>query len=263
MGQIDIQRDLALVVLFVEIFLIGRLIVRGLARRYLFFVLYLASDAAWGVILMQIDYRTPAYATCYRMYLLMLAVLRIAVTAELFELICSHFRTIGNFRFGMAGVLVALSGLLSLVYFSPDLRVQHSWPQTMAVLIERYETVTLSVGLLLTRFTLHHFLLVRPPIRPNVTAHWALLTTYFGVAGAFTSVMLVFRGGKEIGVPLSMALLTADLMCLLGWISSLTTKGELVPPSWSEAGKARREEINQRVRELVERTRDELLNRGD
>lgn len=260
MLEISLERGLSIAVLIVEGILVGHFLRTRLAWRYPFFILYLVGDAVWGVILMQVDYRSPAYAFGYRAYLLTMAVLRIGAVAELFERICSHI-TLGNSRFWMALWLLVISGLLSLVYFSPDLKVQHTWPQTCAMLIERYETAILSISLVLMRWYIRY--IARPPIRPNVTAHWALLTTYLGAAAVASSAMLVMGGGRAVIIPLSVALLTADLLCLMAWIASMTKDGENAPPSWSEAGRARREEINRRARELGQGPWEQFLDGRD
>jgi hypothetical protein len=262
MNLLALQRGLWVAVLAAEVLLIGTLARRRLFSRYSFFVLYLAADVGWGATLIQIDFRSVAYAYAFRLYLLMICVLRLAAAAEIYERVCEHFRGIGSFRGYMAAVLLTLGVLLSLAFFSPALAPQWRFPQTLAMLFERYETTILCCGLILTRLALHHFLRVRPPIRPNVLRHWTLLAAYFGVGAVSSGAVLILGGGRLV-VPINLAMLLADLICMLTWARSLTIEGEIVPSDtpWSEEGLARRRAIADGVLDLVERTRDEFLNR--
>jgi hypothetical protein len=70
MHLIAIQRGLWAAGLFAEVLLLGTLLRRGLVRRYPFLFLYFAADLIWGLVLIQIDYRSLAYALGYRLYLI-------------------------------------------------------------------------------------------------------------------------------------------------------------------------------------------------
>src|SRR5260370_36262843 len=119
--MINIQRALWVASVAAQVLLIGALISRGLVRRFPFFTLYLVVDVLSSVLLMQIDYRTIAYAEAFRIYAFAIVVLRLAVALELFERICQYFRGMGTFRFLIAAAGIGLCGLFMLVTCRPDL----------------------------------------------------------------------------------------------------------------------------------------------
>jgi hypothetical protein len=264
MQPLAIQRGLWVAVLAAQVLLIGSLVQKKLARRYPFFILYLAADAVWGVTLMQVDFNTQAYAYGYRIYTIMACALQLGVAGELYERICEHYVGIGNFRLHMAGWMAAVMALLSFLTFRPDLAAQWGFPQTMAIWAERYELAVICGVLILTRLFLHNFMAARPPMRPNVLRHWTILVCYFGVIAAGFAAFLSVHNTPSAIYAINLTMLAGELACLLAWTRVLTPIGEAVPEAyqWSAAGLARRQAIANRVLELVERTRDELRNRS-
>lgn len=102
MHLMNLQRGLWVASLAAEGLLVTAVLFRGLARRYPLFLLFLCGDAAWGLTLLIGGYGTSRYGDLYRVYLLQTAVLKLAVSAELFERVAAHFEGIGKFRFWMA-----------------------------------------------------------------------------------------------------------------------------------------------------------------
>jgi len=260
MQLIGVQRGMWVAALVAEVLLLSSLLIRGLARRYPFLFLYIAADLIWGLVLIQIDYRTVAYALGYRLYIGTVAVLRLGMGAELYERICEHFGGIGSFRLYMAGVLGALSALLTLATFWRG--IAWGFPESLAIAIERFETAALFGVLLMTRFVLHHFLRVRPPMRPNVLNHWALLISYLGVGAASLAASQAVHPGIAV-VWINIVMLGADSICLIIWAKALTAEGERVPwvREWSPEGEARKEELRQALLEMIERTVDDVFHR--
>jgi hypothetical protein len=82
--------------------------------------------------------------------------------------------------------------------------------------------------LLLTRFTLLKFLNIRPPIRSNVLTHWTLLTLYFGISALSSAATILIGGGRSI-LPVNVAMLACELVCLSIWIEEFRKTGETVP----------------------------------
>jgi hypothetical protein len=228
MNLLALQRALWVAYLAAEVLLVGTICYRRLFRRYQLFVSYLALDAIAGVLLIQLDFHRPAYAYGFRIYQIAMLVLRLGTAAELYERISEHFLGIGRFRFYLAAVLMVMAALISIATFRPDISSQLGFPQTGVILLQRFETMALCLVLLLTRFTLLKFLNIRPPIRPNVLTHWTLLTLYFGISALSSTATILIGGGRSV-LPVNVAMLACDLVCLSLWIAEFRKTGETVP----------------------------------
>jgi len=228
MNLLAIQRGLWVACIAAEALLVGALCFRRLVGRYAFFVAFLALDAIGGVVLIQLDYNSPTYAYGFRIYQIGLLVLRLGAAAELYERISEHFLGIGTFRFYLVGVLSIIASLVSIATFRPDISAQLGFPQTGVIVFQRFETTALCLVSLLTRFTLFKFLNIRPPIRSNVLTHWTLLTLYFGISALSSGAAICVGGGPSI-LPLNVAMLACDLLCLSMWIRAFRKVGETVP----------------------------------
>jgi len=223
-----LQRALWVACMAAEVMLVGALYHRKLVRRYPLFATYLVLDAGSGVLLIQLDFHSHAYAYGFRIYQIALMVLRLGAAAELYERISEHFLGIGRFRFYLAGVLAVMATLISIATFRPDVSAQLGFPQTGVILFQRFETTALCLVLLLTRFTLHRFLNIRPPIRGNVLSHWNLLTLYFGISALSSAAAILVGSGPSI-LRVNVAMLVCDLVCLSVWTATLRNTGETVP----------------------------------
>jgi hypothetical protein len=228
MNLLALQRALWVAYLAAEVLLVGVICYRRLLRRYQLFVSYIALDAIGGVLLIQLDFHSPAYAYGFRIYQISMLVLRLGAAAELYERISEHFLGIGRFRFYLAGVLTILAALIAIATFRPDLNAQLGFPQTGVILLQRFETTALCLILLLTRFTLLKFLNIRPPIRSNVLNHWSILTLYFGISALASAATVLVGGGRAI-LPVNLTMLAADLTCFLIWIRTFQRGGETIP----------------------------------
>ena len=228
MNLLAVQRGLWVACIAAEMLLLGALCYGRLIRRYSFFALYLAVDAIGGTLLIQLDYHSHAYAYGFRIYEIAMLVLRLGAAAELYERISEHFLGIGRFRFYLVAVLTVLAALISVAMFRPDIGSQLGFPQTGVILLQRFETTVLCLILLLTRFALLRFLNVRPPIRSNVLTHWTLLTLYFGISTLSSAATILLGGGPSI-LPVNVAMLACDLVCLSMWIAEFRRAGEAVP----------------------------------
>lgn len=228
MNLLAAQRGLWVACIAAEVLLVGSLFHARLLRRYPFFALYLALDAIGGALLIQLDYHSAAYAYWFRIYQISLLVFRLGAAAELYERISEHFLGIGRFRFILVVVLTTVAILISIATFRPDISAQIGFPQTGVILLQRFETTTLCLVLLLTRFALLKFLNIRPPIRSNVLTHWTLLTLYFAISTISSAAAVMIGGGRSI-LPLNVAMLACDLICLTMWIAEFRKSGETIP----------------------------------
>jgi hypothetical protein len=242
-----------------EVMLVGALYQRKLVRRYALFATYLVMDVASGVLLIQLDYHSPAYAYGFRIYQIALMVLRLGAAAEIYERFSEHFLGIGRFRFYLAGVLAVMATLISIATFRPDVSAQLGFPQTGVILFQRFETTALCFLLLLTRFTLHRFLNIRPPIRGNVRTHWNLLTIYFGISALSSAAAILVGSGPSI-LPVNVGMLACDLVLLSIWTATLRNTGETVPQITPIS--ARERAYHQAVKDAVLEEVDRLVRQS-
>ena len=194
----SIERALWMAAVLAEALVLVRLFREGLVRRYPFFTAFLVALVIGSVVLMQTDIKSRGYAQAYRICELILFVFRLGVAAELYEQICKHFPGIGVFRAGMAGVLILLAGLLAVFTFRPNLVHQWAFPQTIVMVILRFQGEIFSGAFLLTWIFLRFVLSIRQPFRPNVLTHWTIATIYFGASGAayLAALLAGWRNGR-------------------------------------------------------------------
>jgi hypothetical protein len=223
-----IERVLWIASTFAEALVVVRFLREGLLRRYPFFLLFLTAEVAGGVILMQYDLKSRGYAEAYRVCTLILTVFRLGVAAELYERICEHFPGIGAFRAVMASVLVLLVAPVAIFSFRPSIGQQWAFPQTIPVVVLRFQGEIFAGVLILTWLFLHFVLSIRQPFRPNVLTHWTIATIYFGTIGTTYLAILLTRGGKTV-FPINSAMLAIQLACFVAWFRLMRRSGEQLP----------------------------------
>lgn len=225
---LPIERVLWIVSLCAEALVVARLLRERLLGKYPLLAAFLTAEMLCSVIVMQISITSRNYAQAYRICSLILAVFRLGVAAELYERICQHFPGIGKFRAALGGVLVALSALVAAFTVRPNLVDQWSFPQTMVVVVQRFQSEILAAALILTWIFLRFVLSIRQPFRPNVLTHWRIATAYFGVSGA-ANLAILLTGGGTLAFPINSAMLVAHLICFLAWFRLLRRAGEQMP----------------------------------
>ena len=246
-----IQRALLLLSLVVEVLLVLRLLEQGLLHRYPFFTTYLVNEIVWGVLAIRVQFLSPAYAETFRYYVILTAILRIGVAAELYERICEHFPGIGRFRFVLASLLILITATASAGSFKPELTNQ--W--ALLTLINRFQG-EIFAGIFLFAWVFFRYVLsIKQPFRPNVLNHWRITTIYFGVSGLHALLVLMLGRGF-IALPINCAMLVADIGCFIAWICLMQRSGEQLPwfyrlsPSEIEAVRRQNDELLETVRSL-------------
>jgi hypothetical protein len=260
---LSIERVLWIASVVAEALVVIRFVQQGLWRKYPFFVAYFAFEAIGSIVLMQHDLKTRDYAEAYRVYQLIPTLLCLGVAAELYERICRHFPGIGVFRPVMAGVLVSLAALVSIITFRPNIAGQWGFPQTTVVVIRRFEVEILAVAFILTWIFLRFVLSIRQPFRPNVLVHWTIATVYFGAAGAFYVGVLLGGGASVVVYPLNCAMLAVQLGCFVAWFCFMRRAGEELPafPRLSTAQVRAVENYNRELLETLTSLPDQISAR--
>jgi hypothetical protein len=217
----SILRGLWVASLAAQVLLIGALIGRGLARRFPIFTVFLAFAVLSGVVLMQVDYRTVAYAETYRIFAFATVLLRLGVACELFERICQYFRGMGTFRFLIAGAGIGLSGLFAVVTFRPHLGAFLRFPQGLVIEIERWETEILAGLFIFTWLFLRLTVAHKPNFDLAVRRHWAIFTVYLTICSA-ASLGSILTVGREIpALSINIAMLSGDCLCYFAWLRTM------------------------------------------
>ncbi len=223
-----IERTLWAASLAAEVLVVVRLAREGLLRRYPLFTAFLTADVICSIALMQTDIKSRSYAEAFRTCTLIMFVFRLGVAAELYERICEHFPGIGRFRAGMAAVLVLLAAQVTVFSFHPNLVDQWAFPQTVVMVVQRFQSEVFAAALVLTWIFLRFVLSIRQPFRPNVLTHWSIATIYFGVSGAAYLIGLLSGWGTAI-FPINSAMLAIHLVCFLAWFHLMHRSGEELP----------------------------------
>jgi hypothetical protein len=224
----SIERALWIAAVLAEAAVLVRLFREGLVRSYPFFTAFLAALIVASLVMMRTDMRGRGYADVYRICELLMFVFRLGVAAELYERICNHFPGIGVFRAGMAAILILLAGVIAVFTFRPNLVAQWAFPQTLAMVVLRFQGEIFGGALLLTWIFLRFVLSIRQPFRPNVLTHWGIATIYFGANGAGYLAALWAGAGNGL-LPLSCALLAVNIACFVAWYRLLRRSGEELP----------------------------------
>lgn len=225
---ITIQRVLWVAEVLAEALIVIRFLREGLFRGYPFFVTYLTVEVIASIALMQIDLKSRSYAEAYRACELILTVFRLGVAIELYQTICQHFPGIGKFRTVMAAVLVFLAALFAFLSFQPSIAGQWAFPQTVTIVVLRFEAEILGVALILTWLFLRYVLSIRQPFRPNVLTHWTIATIYFG-STALGYLIALFSGAGKVVYPINCAMLVVQIACFFAWFILMRRSGEELP----------------------------------
>lgn len=211
-----------------EALLVYRLIRERLIRSYPFFAAFLMADVICSIVLMQTNIRSRGYSQAFRVCTLIMILFRLALAAELYERICTHFPGIGKFRAGLAAVLVVLAALLAVFTLRPNLVDQWLFPRTIALVIQRFQGEIFAAAFVLTWIFLRFILSIRQPFQPNVLNHWRIAAIYFGVSGA-GSLALLLTGRARTVVSINSAVLAAQFACFVAWIRFMRRSGEELP----------------------------------
>jgi hypothetical protein len=259
----SIERVLWALSLAAEAFLMLRLYSQRLIRRYPFFTIYIGMELLAGCLLIHQGVHGRTYAERFSTYTFAILVARVVVAAELYERICEHFPGIGNFRFGLAGVLVLISAAAAVCVFRPDLAAQWMFPHTVAMVARRFQGEIFAAVFLSMWIFFRYVLSVQQPFRPNVLNHWRIATIYFGISGA-TSLALLASGGGAAVHPINSAMLAGDIACFLAWIRLMQRSGEQLPwfqrlsPSEIEAVEQHHQDLMETVTSLPRAISDRL-----
>jgi hypothetical protein len=257
-----VQRALWIASMLAEALVVVRFFQLGLVRKYPFFVAFLTEEVVGGVALMQFDMKSRSYAEAYRVCTLILIFFRMAVAAELYERICEHFPGIGLFRAFMASFLVLLAALIAIFSFRPNIAPQWAFPQTLPVVILRFQGEILGGAFVLTWLFLRYVLSIRQPFRPNVLTHWTIATVYFGTISVMYLAFLVGREGKAV-FPLNCGMQAVQIGCFLAWMRFMRRAGEELPP-FSRLSPHQIQAVEDYNRELLQTVRtlpDEISTR--
>ena len=222
------ERVLWIASLLAEALVVFRLLHDGLIRRYPFFAAFLTAEIICSLVAMQSGIKTRGYAEVFRVCTLILSIFRLGVAAELYQRICDHFPGIGVFRVGLATVLVVLAALVTVFTVQPNLVDQWAFPQTIVLVVQRYQSEIFAGAFLLTWIFLRFVLSIRQPFRPNVLTHWTIATVYFGASGA-AYLAILLTGGGTLVFPINSAMLAVNLGCFIAWFRLMRRSGEELP----------------------------------
>ena len=245
-----IQRTLWLASLSAETLLVARLISERLARKFPLFAAFLTAEVVCAILLMQFKYRSLSYAEAFRVVTLIMTLFRLGVAAELYERICEHFPGIGKFRAGMAAGLVLVAALLAMFTFNPNLAGQWAFPQTIVLVIQRFQSEIFAAALILTWIFLRYILSIRQPFLPNVVTHWRICIVYFGVSGAAHLAALAWSDATTVLV-INSIMLTVQLGCFIVWFHLLRLSGEQ-PPAFAKLSPDQVISVEQYNQELLQ-----------
>jgi hypothetical protein len=199
-----------------------------LIRSYPFFTAFLAAEVILDLVLMLSNIRSSSYAVAYRNSELILTIFRMGVAAELYERICGHFPGIGFFRVVMASVFGLLAALVAIFSVQPNIAGQWAFPQTIVLVILRYQGEIFAGAFLLTWLFLRFVLIIRQPFRPNVFTHWTIATIYFGANG-LSYLAILLSGGGDAVFPINCAMLVVQIACFAAWYKCMRRSGEELP----------------------------------
>lgn len=221
------QRVIWTTSVFAAVVAIGTLLQRRLARSYPFFLTFLVAQVVASDLLLQVKYESTAYTEAWRWYACVMVALRIGVAGEVFGHIAGHFVGIGRFRIWVGAIALALGGFFVWAGFTP-LAPPVNYPQTVAFVIERWETLTLAGALALSWLFLTRVFDSTTPIRSNTSAHWKLIAAYFVIDGVWIAAAIV-ESRMSVWYAENIVALAGETVCLTAWIALLTREGQKKP----------------------------------
>ncbi len=247
-----IERALWIASVCAEALVVVRFFHEGLVRRYPLFVSFLVADALCIIPTLVVNIKSREYAEVFRVCTLIMTFFRLGFAAELFERICEHFPGIGWFRAGMAAVLVVLAALVA-VTVRPSLVNQWAFPQTIMLVILRYQSEIFAAAFTLTWVFLRYVLSIRLHFRPNVLIHWSIATVFFAASGVGYLAILLSRGGDAV-FPINSAMLAVHIGCFAAWYRLMRSSGE-EPPSFRRLSPDQIQAVKEYNRTLLETVR--------
>lgn len=226
--------------LLLVLVLVWKLVSRRLHRIYFWFFLMLCFQALQTPVLMYLNGPTTLYGWAYILTQSALWVLYMLAVLELYSLALRKHQGLASmsrwFMFSALFVSVAISALSLWADLSRPAE-QFPYLQYFSV-FERGVTSSMVILMLL----ITGFLLWTPiSIRRNIAVHACLLSAYF-LASAFPFFLRNIVG-YELLRQVSVALLSANAVCLLLWVLLLNKRGEeivmVVRSRWQPADEIR------------------------
>lgn len=202
-----------------ELFVFGRLAQLRLIRRYKWFAAWMAFSAVRDLsILIATDshLKTTAFWSLWEITEPVMMGLVVLVAFEVYDLITSHFRTLGNVGEMILVAAVSIGAVVSVVLILIDSRGAFPW----IFLVKRIVTSVLAVALMCVSWV---FFWVADPIRPNVVRHCRILTVYL-TAIALGYFFINFGVERVLANLLFFSVL---LGCLVAWIVLIRRDGEV------------------------------------
>lgn len=206
--------------------LLTKLFKSGLLKKYRYFSLLIAAEAARLTVMASLPPRTNVYAHVYFATAPIIWVLLVLVVLEFFHLLLKNH--IGIATVGKKAVTWALSISVLVALATLVLDLQRTSAEAALLfnfmLLERMVTTSLLVLLLCLIGFASHFPV---PVSRNLRVHASIFAVYFTVRTAILFLRMLF-GLDVIGV-VNACLQLLGIACLISWTALLTPAGEALP----------------------------------
>jgi hypothetical protein len=225
---------------FLVLVLIWKLVSTGLNRIYFWFFIMLCFQALQTPVLMYLHGPTTLYGWSYMLTQAALWVLYMLAVVELYSLALRKHQGLSSMsRWFMLVALLVSVAVSALTLWADLSQPAEKFPYLLYFSVfERGVAFSLVVLLLL----ITGFLLWTPiSIRRNIVVHASLYSAFF----LATAALFFFQNikGFELLVGVSVALLSANAVCLLLWVLLLNKRGEeivmVVRSRWQPADEVR------------------------
>lgn len=231
----DIRNWLMIVQIVAYVLLLSKLFTTKLLRKYRYFGLLVAVEAARLPLMAAVPIRSNLYAYVYFATAPLIWILYVLVVLEFFQMILRNHPGIATVGRKAVGVALALSVITSGVTLTLDLQQTSAEAALLHnfMLLERIVMTSLLVLLLSLIAFASHFPV---PMAANIRVHASIFAVYFAVKTAVFFLRLFF--GLDAVIVLNFVLNALAISCLLAWTILLRPDGETAPsrrmPSASE-----------------------------
>lgn len=222
-----ITRVMWMAVLAAEVIVIVRIVYEGLLRSYPFLASYLTVEVFFGMLLIQIDLKSPLYAQAYIAYTAVLVVFKVGVGWELLNRIYDHYPGIGKVAGFLTAALLLYGALVAAMHKPTEAAIWEGQGLGELLAAVRYQGEIFALAFVGVYFFFRSVIVTDAPWRRNVSLHAKTATTYFAISGSASFIALFMDRPRSISL-VNAGLLVFDFGCLLSWMR-LNAAGEGFP----------------------------------
>ena len=209
----------------VEATLFTLLFIRGLAKSYRWFTVFLSVGLLQQIYTANLDVHSPAYAMNWALFEFAHLMMLGYASMELIRKILSHYEGMAAFASTCFGLLFTLSCAGGAIGTMPRIGSSNWLQNETYIALKVLSWESLALFLFLTSTALW-FAIYPIAMRRNVRLHLILLALYGGVIPWVSVLLIEGMQGERAKDAVNLAMSLAEITCLALWSVGMTPAGE-------------------------------------